>query len=320
MIDESLLRTALDDVVPSSDEVAEWDDVLARTAPSRRRWGPRRSLLAAAACASVGSLALVLAGPWRAGPSIVDRAAAAIAVPRPNTILYERIDIRVTPPARIARKYGARAPRSWQGVAHAWLDGARPHRFRLTIVGAYRYANGHTAPTSPGTAVPTSPGELAGRLGNYHGLAYDAASRTLLPVAFDVAVTQARLDPAAFVRAKLRARHAQVVGSATIRGHDAIRILVRARVFGQLVPVATYFVDAKTYRPLRVVITNVTPGDAPSLPGLPLASLSTLQQASLPTWGARYVFDFAQYEQLPPTAATRRLTNIRAVHPRATIP
>jgi hypothetical protein len=322
MIDESTLRTALDDLVPASDEIAEWDDVLARTAgPSRRTWAPRRSLLIAAACVAVGLVVLMLAGSWRAGPSIVDRAAAAIAAPSSNEILYERINIRVSAPARwIVRNFGANAPRSWQGVAHVWLDGARPHRFRLTIAGAFRYAPGHTA-RSPGTPPPTSPGELGGRLGNYNGLAYDAASRTLLPVAFDVGVTQARLDPAAFVRAQLTAHRAQVVGSATIRGHDAIRILVRERVFGQVVPVATYFVDAKTYRPLRVVITNVIPSDAPSFPGLPLTSLSTLQQASLPAVaGARYVFDFERYGHLPPTVANGLLTNIRAVHPHATIP
>ena len=80
------------------DEVADWEDVLERAAePVRKRWSwrPRpRYLLAGAGVVVAAVVALTIAEPWHGGPSIVDRAAAAILTPNSRQILYERVIFR----------------------------------------------------------------------------------------------------------------------------------------------------------------------------------------------------------------------------------
>jgi len=167
---------------------------------------------------------------------------------------------------------------------------------------------------------PTQPTELGGTLSGFDGLAYDTRLGTLDAVAFDVQPTQSALDPAAFVRASLTSHQARVEGTTTIRGRKAIHILVRAPVLGQLEPVGDYYVDAHTYRPIRVVIGHGEyRGAGPNLPGMPLTSLTVTEQATLPPIDGRYVFDFSGYQQIEPTAANQKLTNIGAMHPHAKI-
>jgi hypothetical protein len=271
-------------------------------------------VIAGAMSVFIAVAAFAVSAPWRGGPNIIDRAAAAITVSTSGQILYETIGIRVTAPPglvrRLPHRLRSRAPKQWVGQARVWIEGAPPHRFRLTITGRWGLANG---------AVMTAPpAEIGGRLSSFGGLAYDVRFRTLYPVAFDYRTTQSALDPAAFVKAALTSHRARVQGSTVIRGRKAIRIRVRARVHGQLEPVADYFVDAQTYRPLRVVITGGTsPGDGPNLPGMPLTSLTMIERATLPPFGGRYVFDFDEYRHLPPTAANRKLTDVKAMHPHA---
>ena len=80
-----------------------------------------------------------------------------------------------------------------------------------------------------------------------------------------------------------------------------------------------YFVDATTYRPVRVEMTNNAPLFHQSSPGFPLLTLTPLQTSSLPDMVGRYILDFETYRYLTPTAANERLTNIQAAHPRAKI-
>jgi hypothetical protein len=328
--DDQVVRDGLDSLVPLSDEVAEWDDVLARAArmvgevdrgrvqtPSRRdRRLPLRPMLVAAGAISVtiAAAALAVSAPWRGGPDIVGRAAAAIENPTPGQILYERIRIRASiPPGvarRLPRRLRTRVPQGWVGQARMWIDGAPPRRFRFTITGRWTYANG--------AVMAAPPAEIGGRLSSFDGLAYNSRFRVLLPVAFDYPTTQSVLDPAAFVKAALTSRRAKVEGTTVIHGRKAIRIRVRARIYGQLEPVADYFVDAQTYRPIRVVITEgIAPGDGPTLPGMPLTSLTGIEQATVPSFGGNYVFDFIDYTHLASTAANQELTDIKAMHPHA---
>jgi hypothetical protein len=93
---------------------------------------------------------------------------------------------------------------------------------------------------------------------------------------------------------------------------------VTARVYGEVQAIAMYYVDAKTYGPVRIVLDHVRPqGDR--LLGAPFTSLTLTQLATLPGFAGRYVFDFDRYESLAPTAANRAMTDIRAQHPKAHI-
>jgi hypothetical protein len=271
---------------------------LRREPAPRVRLGPRRSsrsvLLSGAAVAAAAVVALTVAAPWRGGPTILERAAAAILAPTSGQILYESIAIHPS-------ISGARG-----GVTHVrvWLDGASPHRFRVTFDGP-------------------QPGDIGGTLGGVTGLSYAFSDDVLDPVSFSGPVSQASLDPAAFIKKALTSGRAQLDGTTTLRGHEVLRIRVSSNPFGHPQPIALYFVDAHTYRPIRVALIATTRPD-PYRVGFPLAALSFLPSAvSFGFSHARgqypFVCDFAQYRYLAPTAANRKLTNIRAAHPHAKI-
>ena len=284
-------------------EVGDWDDVLERSArparaveqsPRRRSRGPWRSrqgvLLVGAAVVVTTLVVLTVASPWRGGPTILDRAAAAIPAPTSGQILYESIAIRPS-------ISGARG-----GVTHVhvWLDGASPHRFRVTFDGP-------------------QPGDIAGTLGGVTGLSYAFSDDVLDPVAFYHPVSQSNLDPAAFVKKAIRSGRAQLDGGTTLRGHEVLRIRVSSTpLFGRPQTIALYFVDAHTYRPVRVALIATARPD-PYRVGFPLASLSFLPSAVSFGFSHAFVCDFAQYRYLAPTAANRNLTNIRAAHPHAKV-
>ena len=63
---------------------------------------------------------LAVGSPWRGGPTIIERATAAITAPAPGEILQESIALRSGP----FNPHGA-------VNIHVWLDAAPPHRFRV---------------------------------------------------------------------------------------------------------------------------------------------------------------------------------------------
>src|SRR5438445_299566 len=68
-------------------------------------------------------VALAVAEPRKGGPSILDRAAAAILTPSPQQILYERITFRPSGFVNV--------PQGPTVHIRAWVDGARPRNFRI---------------------------------------------------------------------------------------------------------------------------------------------------------------------------------------------
>jgi hypothetical protein len=186
-----------------------------------RSW--RGVLLLGAAVAGAAIAALAFAAPWRGGPTILDRAAAAVLTPADGQILYESITI--------GRISGVRG-----GVIHihAWIDGASPGRFRVTYDG------------------PGLPGDVGGTLGGVTGLSYFPADGVLDPVAFDHPISQSDLDPAALIKKALTSGRAQLAGTTTLRGREVVRIRLSSPYSGQLIPIAVYLVDARTYRPVRM--------------------------------------------------------------------
>jgi hypothetical protein len=295
---------------------------LQRTAPS---WG---TLLLATAIVAAAFLVLTIATPWQATPTILDRAEAALLSPAPGQVLYERITVH---PIVFSRRGTA-------ARVQLWLDGAQPRRFRLTFGGAWRV-------------------ELGGALGKSTGLRYVPSDRALRRTAFPFRPTQSDLDPVAFIRTALGLGHAKADGSSTIRGHDVIRIRLStwftAPTGRRLEPTALYYVDARTYRPVRVVIPPPhgrvvlfdPPGSAdpvdlswlvvypektssfsvglpmdPSvfLLGLPGYSFPTVPVIPGNTTVSRprphRIYDFEDYRLLPPSAANRRLADVRAIH------
>jgi len=305
-VNDGEITALLDRLVGSLDgEVGDWDDVLERSAKPvrvaeqgpihrrRRPWHSSRGLLLIGAAAVVTTLVvLIVESPWRGSPTILDRAAAAVLTASPGQILYESIAIHPS---------GSSSQGDVTHV-HVWVDGASPHRFRVRFDGS-------------------RPADVGGRLGGVTGLSYAFSDDVLDPVAFQFPVSQSALDPAAFIRTALISGRAQVDGRTTIRGREVTRIRVSWRAFGRLVPIALYFVDVHTYRPVRVVITAARPS-AYRL-GFPLTSITFLPYGGFS--GAKgpplraLVYDFLEYRYLAATDANRKLTSVRAAHPRAKI-
>ena len=325
MIDvESQVAESFERLFPSPDVVADWNDVLRRSTPhagsdKQRRWGMlprqwrprRRLLLLGMAFAVAAAAALTLASPWRGGPSILDRAAAAIAPPGPDQILYASVAAHTSVPCSSSlsrmRKNGwldlskaRQLPRCPEkSRAAVWLDGAPPHRFRVV-------------------SVDREEGRLesGGTVGGRNGLSYHPGD-VLDPVAYAYPISLSDLDPVGFVRAALASGRARLEGTATIRGKNVTRIRVTARRFGRDVTDALYFVDANTDRPVRIVF----PAADRDVRGVPMINLPFLAYGTT-SWGGNLspvVFDFTQFRYLPSTAASRKLTDIRAQHPHAKI-
>jgi len=274
------------------DEIGNWDDVLERSNRSIRTAEPRRiqrrgPLLFGIAVVVTALVLLTVASPWRGGPSILERAAAAITSPTSGQILYESIVIHPS------------SPRAGAPVVHVrvWLSGASHGRFRMTMDGS-------------------QPVDLGGTVGSAEGLSYAFSDHVLDPVAFQFPVSQAVLDPAAWIKKALTSGRAQVDGKTTVRGHDVVRIRVSARLYDRLEPIALDFVDAHTYRPVRIAITSNV-GRARL--AFPLTSITFLPYGRYGPGRAEPRYDFEAYRHLPATAGNRKLTNVRAQHPHARI-
>jgi hypothetical protein len=326
-----------------ADLVAAIDRELAaahRARPDRALQGRRRSrlgaLLVATAIVAAVLLVLTIAAPWRSSATILERAQAALLAPSAGQVLYERVTVRPI----VFSSLGT------VGRVQLWLDGSRPRRFLMTFGGAWQV-------------------ELGGALGTSAGLNYAASDHALRRATFPFSVSQSHLDPAAFIRTALRSGRAKLDGRATIRGRDVIRIELRtwfnsmsppARL---LEPIALYYVDAHTYRPVRLVIAppqgrvRILPDidaanpalDYDHFPGVlaeddslgfPIDPGSFLLGSPgyssptlliLPARGSEALFpqmpriyDFERYRLLAPTAANRRLANLQAVHPHVDMP
>jgi hypothetical protein len=310
-VKDSEIADVLDRLVgPLEDETGDWDDVVKRSAPvpatrrsstvrrpGRRSRRARVALLVGTVLAGA-VLALTVASPWKAGPSALDRAAAAIDAPTSDHVLRQSIALRAGP----FNRRGA-------VNVHVWVSSAPPRRFRVTFVGL------------------DGPVEYGGTLGDGRGLGYDAAGGVLDPIVFDVPLSESDLDPVAFVRTALASGRARPDGSTTIHGHKALRIRILSSFSSTGEPAALYFVDAQSYRPVRVVIpAGFRPGPPPGArPGTvahdtPLLSLVLGAPQSGPM-SLRYAltYDFAAYRYLAPTSENQKLADIHAEHPHAKI-
>jgi hypothetical protein len=332
------ITALLDRLVETFEGAAEdWDDVLARSAepdrlgvsrtrPGRSRWPgrPRGLILLGATVVLVALIALAVTSPWRRGPTILDRAAAAIALPAAGQILYENITLHVTPTplpaqarAELLKKLPPDAlhpPLAFDAHVRVWLAGTAPHRFHLT-------ESGHVHGRVRGRAAtqPLRSAELGGTLASSQALSYDATSGALVPATFRTPVKRSELDVAEFVWQAITSGRAKVDGTTSLHGKPVVRIRVFARISGYLEGVGLYFVDAQTYQPVRVEMDLKKHFFEDALPGFPLLSLSSIQSSILPSVPGRWIIDFNEYRHLAPTAANSGLANIRATHPKARI-
>jgi hypothetical protein len=237
----------------------------------------RLLLLAAIAATAATVLLLGFTVPWSSGPTaltpargatVLARVSAALA-PHVGWILHQRETTRQVEPA--TGLYGRTS-------SELWAQNVAPYRFRKIT-----------------TAAGSSPLELGGTGRPRKGLDFDPQTHAFYRVDALVrpSANQTRLPDAAIqIRDAIATGKARVTGRTTIKGRKAYRIQLR------IVPSVemTAFVDAATYKPLR------------------------LETAGLPFRGraSRSVTTIFTYEYLPPTTANARLADIQAKHPTVT--
>jgi hypothetical protein len=101
-----------------------------------------------------------------------------------------------------------------------------------------------------------------------------------------------------------------------VRGRRVRQILITSKFSNA--PVARYWVDAGTYRPVRVaLLAGVTDPFKVGFPVLSVALIADLYSMSFGPVNGPYsvVTDFAEYRYLPRTPANRKLADIRSMHP-----
>ena len=224
---DAALAPLLDRVTPPlAAYELDWDDVLKRTkrAPSRRRIG-----LLATALIGVAALALALTTPWSGGPSIVDRAQAALATP-PGTVLH--VKWRDTFTDNLGHVN--------DDVTDAWMD----DRGRW---------HGFVTDARTGRRV-----EIGGTHDLRQSVEYDPATNSI-GWGLVTGGAYAFGDPVDVLRRELAEGTATAMGRATIHGRSVDRIHLRL-VGVDCKPVVHYlFVDPETYEPVEYRVTVFIP-------------------------------------------------------------
>jgi hypothetical protein len=277
------VRQLLEQFEPRTAEDPEWEDVLARLETPVAQAGRRRLRRAAAVLAigaAAAAAALTITAPWRDGPSILERAGAAIRGPSASEVLSMRFRTRQW---GCCRYLGG-------GDTRLWVEGTVPRHFRALF---------------PGAGAPLDEGGGTLESGSIRSLMrYDRSTNTLEQLSTGSHVSTTNWDPVAIVREAFATGNARVTGRANLGGRPAIRIVLTVRDVRGAPGRAIYYVDPQSYRPLEI----------------DYAHLIELKFPFEPVFGNglyRIRLRFLDYEYLPATPANRRLADIRAMHPTA---
>jgi hypothetical protein len=309
MIDlDPTIATVLDQHTPPLDETGDWNQVLAdagvveyrlRTSEKRRFASTRvrAFVLAVAVAIAAGLTGVAFLG---GGPSILERASAAISVSR-HQVLHERI-VFTFPTGGV------------RSSSELWIQGAAPHQYRLLF-------NGPGA--DPRVALIPAHYEQGGTLGSTSPRVevYDPHTNTIRSTQPGQAGPTGTLpfDPATAIRRSLASGHAHVDGRRTVNGKPVIVIQldslandsngwgVRAGGTGT----ATVLVDPRTYTPVQIAFHHVD-GVSANL-GIPYFHRGADYAETSMTVTER----FTVFERLPATTANVRLTSLTAQHPTA---
>ena len=287
----------LDELVPScEDEQEDWEDVLARSTTRTRYRRATLMLLVPAAVAA--AVALAITSPWQGGPTILEKASAAIGAPTSDTVIYERFgDAR--------------------GSLRLWLQGgAQTRSFRsLTEYPVPERLIGQTIPAAPwGNALRVVRSrvvrdEIGGVLGPKHvteAFVYQDYTNTLIRYTQKpTALTVLDFDPVARIRSALDSGRAKVTGSTVVHGKQVQRIVVDMRDADGHPGTATYYADARTYTPVEIVYHHAR---ALEYPYVPVFDNTVRDDVA---------FGVAAYEYLPATPHNLTLADMRKSHPEA---
>lgn len=296
----------LDRIAPETDPTPDWEWVLVQAAVEPERAGHvyetgepgssglrnvrrlRRLTLLGAGIVVAAAVALVVVAPWKGGPTILQRANAAIS-PAASQVLY--------------MNFGICCPEAWRsGRDHIqlWIDGAAPRSFRSAGQPMFGYTE-HGGTLGPETSLGTQ------SVTSYLG--YNPTTNTIVEHvrSFDRS-KPLDFDPLTVVRKALTAGTAHLDGRAVIDGEQAIKITLTTRDLNGHTGTVIYLANAKTYYPIEIKLQSL---EAFSYP------LEPLFRPNGRGWTA--TFRFQSFEYLDTTTKNLALTNIQAQHPNTKI-
>ena len=304
MIDhvDPLVRTALDELDPLPEFGNGWPDVLHRAEhsslrPSRGVWARRRRFIrrgpatvavGLAAAAAIATLAVV--GPGRTGPSLVERAAAAIR-PTDDSILHFR---------QVEQVEGTLAQ------TESWQLGDPPQALRIAGSSGGETNETSITATSSGQGAPLDNGTNWVRGST---VTYCPADRTLRTTAdalwsfskfAPIGAIPGSGDPTVRLRAALESGALREDGTAQLQGQTVVKFVgaLTDSSSNTAYEVVTYYVQPASLLPLRLEWHTT---------GQDLADVG------------RNAIDFTTAERLPATPENLALLDVAAQHPGARV-
>ena len=325
MTDEhmNLLRDFRADLPAADHETAERVFARATTVSDDSRT-PRRIrplALLATTLALSAALALAITAPWQGGPSILAKASAAISAPAGAQVLYEQMTFRSPTIVNYRNPLLRLTPmgRAGNGSFKLWLELSGSERsFRsITHIVLPARKGGIPAPTAPWgygtTRLKAGPHtlEVGGLLGPKHVIEADvyqpAGNRIVRYTHAPTAIRSTSFEPVALIQQALGDKQALLAGPTRLNGQKVERIDLTIHDVDYGNGSATYYIDARTFRPVEVVFHHAIGVGYPDLP---------LFQSGVTT---NVVFHFVAYRYLPATSANLALTNIHTQHPDAKV-
>jgi hypothetical protein len=331
-LDEAI-HESLERLVPPQREQAEWEDVLDRlqhpavqtlkTKPRRASTWRKRLVPTVALVAAVALLPLLATAPWHGGPSVIEKASAAITAPSPAEVIYERAAIQPliarwnsrcgqcpklpdrqrAPVAQIQIWVeGGTGTRNFRATTRQPLPKGFPHRIQIP---AEPFGNALARHSGP--VIVTEVGGLLGPTHVKEAFVYQRYSNILIRFTqAPTAINSDSFDPVALVRHALASGHARATGTTTINGRQLRIIQVQLRDEDGHEGSATYYVDHNTYAPVQIVYHHT---DRLRFPYTPLFDRTPTSIA----------VHFSAFHRTAATSATRALSNIRTQHKTAKI-
>ena len=218
-----------------------------------RRRRARRVTIAGVAAAALTASGLAVVAPWRSGPSLIERAEAALAAP-PDAVVHTKGRVQLwgydkprdTPPA------AGEPPTTTGPVNESWtLTNGNQMRWKFQFRPGRFSDDGKTfLPTGPAHTLEESSSQDT--RGFIHFQAFDTATGVLVDNVSEVASAPEppNLDAVTELRRQLDRGNYRTDGATEIDGKPVVRFVSDHEDKGQRTH-DVYFVDATTFAPVR---------------------------------------------------------------------
>ena len=220
---------------------------------STRRRRARRVAIAGVAAAALTASGVAVVAPWRSGPSLIERAEAALAAP-PDAVVHTKGRVQLwgydqprdTPPA------AGEPPTTTGPVSEAWtLSNGNQRRWKGPFrPGRFSHDGKTFLPTGPARMLEQSSSQDTRGFGHFQ--AFDPTTGVLVDDVSEVASAPEppNVDAVTELRRQLNRGNYRTDGRTEIDGKPVVRFVFDHEDKGQRTH-DVYFVDATTFAPVR---------------------------------------------------------------------